>query len=535
MSDPVALAQVPVTLIDDASTVWELVVRRAAIDPDLVLLTDEHDRSLTMTELVDYAERTAAGLYALGIGAGSRVSWQLPTRIDSIVLCLALARLGAIQNPIIPIYRSREVASLLRQTEADVLVTPRAFRGFDHEAMAQQLATTSGRALQLIIADDPLPTADRAGLPPPPDHGDEVRWIYTTSGTTSEPKGVLHTDATLLAGGRGWRDASGINRNDVTAMAYPFAHIGGPDMLVAILSTGTPCVLMEMFTPDAATVLFNKYGVTVSGGSTAFYSAFLAKQRTQPGVALIPALRLLSGGGAPKPAVLYWQVKEEMGVRTAHGYGMTECPMITNGQPDDTDEQLAETEGRPVTGAEVQVRDEDGAVLPPGTEGAVWVRGPMLFHGYIGLTDEQSGFASASDGGGRWFSTGDIGVLRESGHLTLVGRSKDVIIRKGENISPREIEDVLATHPAVGGVAVIGLPDTDRGEIVCAVLELQTGAEQPTLEDVRAHCTAAGLAVHKSPEQIEVVEALPRTATMKILKRELKTQFTSQIPTHNVR
>ena len=517
-----AEATAPGALLDDTTTIWGLLDRRAQATPDLVLLIDEHGRTETAADLVTLAEATAAGLLERGVRPGSRVSWQLPTRIDTIVLCLALARLGVVQNPIIPIYRSREVASMLRQTGAETLVTPRSFRDFDHEAMAVELAATSGRALRVIIADDGLPSGDPAILPPPPVDGDEMRWIYTTSGTTSEPKGVLHSDATLLAGGRGYRDASGLRPDDVTSMAYPFAHIGGPDTLVAVLSVGIPCVLMEMFTPAAAVPLFTRHGVTVTGGSTAFYTGFLAQQRTQPGVPLIPTLRLLTGGGAAKPPAVFWQVQQEMGVRVAHGYGMTECPMITNGREDDTDEELANTEGRPVTGAEVQTRAADGTVLAPGEVGSVWVRGPMLFLGYVTPGDTARAFDQ--DG---WLETGDLGVLRDTGHLTLVGRSKDVIIRKGENISPREIEDVLQSHPAIAAIALIGLPDEERGERICAVLELRPGAEPPTVADVRRYCADAGLAVNKAPEQIEVLDTLPRTATMKILKRDLKARFTS--------
>ena len=209
------------------------------------------------------------------------------------------------------------------------------------------------------------------------------------------------------------------------------------------------------------------------GGSTAFYVAYLAEQRKTPGEPILPALRLMSGGGAAKPPEIHYEVRDEIGGRgVVHGYGMTEVPMISNGSPHDTDEQLANTDGKPVEGAEVRIVTLDGRVAGPDEEGEVRVKGPMVFHGYTdpSLTEE----AFDEDG---FFRTGDLGRLRADGHLTLTGRLKDVIVRKGENISAKEIEDLLYTHPKVVEVAVIGLPDPERGERVCAVVQLAEGAD----------------------------------------------------------
>ena len=211
---------------------------------------------------------------------------------------------------------------------------------------------------------------------------------------------------------------------------------------------------------------FSRHGVTMAGGSTAFYLAFLNEQRKDPSKPVIPSLRLLNGGGAPKPPEVFREVRAEMHIPICHGYGMTECPMITQGSIDDDDEQLANTDGAPVFGCEVQVVGEDGTPVPAGVTGEVRVRGPMVAKGY---TDPE--LSAASFGADGFFTTGDRGYLRDDGHLVLTGRSKEMIIRKGENISPREIEDLLQTHPKVAAVAVIGLPDRDRGERVCAVVE----------------------------------------------------------------
>jgi acyl-CoA synthetase (AMP-forming)/AMP-acid ligase II len=470
------------------------------------MLLDERDRHLTFGECRARAERIAAGLFALGIGEGTAVTWQLPTRIESVLLSLALARLGAVQNPILPIYREREVRAVLRDTDARWLCVPGVFRGFDHAALARALRETAGGSFEILEVDGGLPQGNPTGLPPPPADGSAVRWLYTTSGTTAAPKCARHTDATLIAGGTGLAVALDARPDDVGSIPFPYTHIGGPDYLVMLLLRGMSAVLLESFVPEQAVAVFRRHGVTLSGGSTAFYQAFLTEQRKQPGTPILPSLRALAGGGAPKPPELFWQVRRELGVPILHGYGMTECPMIASGSPSDTDEQLANSDGKPVVGCALRVVD-----------GEIRVRGPMLCQGY---TDPKF-TAEAFDADG-FFATGDLGQLRPDGHIVLTGRKKELIIRKGENLSPREIEDVLQSHPSVGAVAVIGVPDPERGERVCAVVETRPGAAPLTFAELQRHCRAAGLMTQKIPEQLEVVDALPRNATLKILKHVLR-------------
>ncbi len=331
----------------------------------------------------------------------------------------------------------------------------------------------------------------------------------------------MHTDGTLLAGGKGLALALGVSETDIGSVAFPFAHIAGPDYLVTMLLSGFQAVVLEAFVPAEAVEVLRRHGVTMAGGSTAFYQAFLAEQRKDPDVLAMPSLRILSGGGAPKPPEIFHAVLAEMGVRIIHGYGMTEIPMISMGSPTDTDEQLIATEGAPVAGAEIRIVSADESVAEPGVEGEVRVRGPMVCKGY---TDPEV-TAQAFDSEG-WFRTGDLGHLRPDGHLVLTGRLKDVIIRKGENISAREIEELIAAHPSVGDVAVIGLPDAERGERVCAVVELSPGADALTLEELAAFLANEGLMRQKIPEQLEVLDALPRNETLrKVLKYELRERF----------
>jgi cyclohexanecarboxylate-CoA ligase len=502
----------------ESHTFWELVDRRASLSPDALMFVDERDRRITYGEFRDRAERVAAGLYDRGIRPGTSVTWQLPTRIETVLVSVALARLGAVQTPILHIYRDREVGFVLRQQRSPFYICPGVWRDVDFPAMA---AAVEGGGPEVIVAYDQLPDGDPSVLPPPPDDGDAVRWIYFTSGTTSDPKGVQHTDQTLIAGGYGLFHAVELGPGDVGSMVFPFAHIAGPDYLVMMLLGGFGTVLMEAFVIGDAIPLFARHGVTMAGGSTAFSLMYLAEQRKQPGTPIIPSLQYLSGGGAPKPPELFYEVQREMGIRVLHGYGMTECPMIAQGSPRDTDEQLANTEGAPVSGCEITIVDADDDVAPAGVDGEVRLSGPMLFKGYTDpeLTKE------AFDGAGR-FRTGDVGHLREDGHIVLTGRLKDIIIRKGENISAKEIEDLLYQHAKVKDVAVIGVADRERGEMVCAVVESTDPSDPLTFDELVAHCRAAGLMTQKIPERLEVVDALPRNQTLnKILKYKLREQY----------
>ena len=510
--------------IYDAHTFWELLERRVADSGDRPMLIDDADRALTFGEVRDRAERAAAGFADLGVGEGTPVTWVLPTRIETIVVSLALSRLGAVQNPIIHIYREREVGFCIRQTTAEMVLVPGEWNGFDYTAMVEAATAGLDEPPKVLEAYHDLPDGDPDTLDPvsaPPTGDDPIRWIYYTSGTTSDPKGAMHTDATLIAGGVGLARALDMGAEDVGSIAFPYAHIGGPDYLVCMLANGFPAVLVEKFELAAAIDAYRRHGVTMAGGSTAFYTMFLGAQRQQADQQLIPSLRMLSGGGAPKPPEVYHEVVAEMGLPVAHGYGMTESPMICQGSPHDTDDQLAHTEGRPVHRAQVTIVRPDGSTCDPGEEGEVAVAGPQLFKGYKDPTLD----ADAFDEQGR-FRTGDLAVMRDDGHVSVTGRVKDIIIRKGENISAKEIENVLYAHPKVAAVAVVGLPDLERGERVCAVVETADGAEPLEADEMVAACTEAGLMRQKIPEQLVAYDGpLPRNATLKVLKFRLRDEL----------
>jgi acyl-CoA synthetase (AMP-forming)/AMP-acid ligase II len=460
----------------------------------------------------------------MGVGHGTRVTWQVPNRFETIIASFALARLGAVQNPILHLYRHKEVGFAIGATDAEMVLVPGEWNGFDYEAMVQELVAESTAKPRVVNVFDDLPDGDPATLAPAPTDGDEIRWVYFTSGTTSDPKGVRHSDRTLITGANGLAVALAMRADDIGSIAFPFAHIAGPDYFGMMLLTGFGAVLIESFTPAGAVAAFNAHGATMAGGSTAFYQMYLAEQRKAPDTPLIPSLRKLSGGGAPMPPEVYEEVKREMGIEICHGYGMTECPMIAMGSPTDNDDQLAHTVGKPVVGLDMRIVTDDETEASPGADGEVRVKGPMVFRGYTSVeaTDE----AFDDDG---WFRTGDVGHLRPDGHLVLTGRLKDIIIRKGENIAAKEIEDLLYAHPKVGDVAVVGLPDRERGERVCAVVQRPEGAsadDDLTLDEMSAYLAEAQLARFKTPEQLVVVDALPRNDTLgKILKYKLRDEL----------
>ncbi len=513
-----------------APTVWGLLARRAQTTPDAPLVVDGlSGERLSAGQVLQAALGLAAHLQGQGVGPSSVVTWQLPTGLPAFVLQLALARLSAVQNPLISLYGAAETEAVLRRNRPSVFIVPQDGSG-GVEGRARQLLPRLAEPPMLLplAADLPYPGPPHAAaftLPPeplsaPPD-GDAVRWIYVTSGTTAEPKGVRHTDEALLRAGLRLAEAMDARPDDVSTIAYPIAHVGGAMNTVMLLASGGSAVLLPRYQAAEAVAAFARHGVTVTGGSTAHYQALLAEQRRQPGTRLLPRLRLLNGGGAPKPPELVDQVRDELGCVLAHAYGMSEAPLIAAGRATHTAEQLACSDGAVVEGMQLRLVAPDGRPAAVNADGEIRVRGPGVFQGY---TDPALNAAAFDEDG--WFRTGDLGRLRPDGHLAVTGRLKDVIIRKGENISAREVEDLLSRHPKVAAVAVIGLPDAERGERVCAVVELRVGAEGLAFAEMQAWFETAGVMRQKIPEQLEVVDALPRISALnKVSKTELRRRY----------
>jgi cyclohexanecarboxylate-CoA ligase len=503
----------------EAGTLWELIEARAAATPDALMAVDELGRKLTFGSYRDQVEVAAAGLAAeYGIGAGDVITWQLPTWLESMVLVGAIARLGATQNPVLPIYRQREVGFCARQARARLLVVPTGFGTFDFEEMADAIAgSTDG--LSVMTSNRSLPAGDPASLGAPPSSADDVRWLFYTSGTTADPKGAQHTDRTITAVARGMAQRLAITDTDRNALAFPFTHVGGITWLFTSLMTGMVNILFEAFVPDVVVKVLSDQGVTLAGSGTAFHQAYLAAQRASD-TPIFPEVKNFPGGGAPKPVPFYYEMKETFGVPIVSGYGLTEAPILVMGSVDDRDDDLANTEGAPMPGVELKLVKLDGTLAAVGEEGEIRAKAPQLMLGYLDASLDADGFDEEG-----FFRTGDLGTLNERNMLAITGRLKDIIIRKGENVSAKEIEDLLFSHPQVLDVAVIGLPDEDRGERVCAVVSTPEGAEPLGFAAMVDYLKGQNLMVQKIPEQLEHVDAIPRNPTGKILKHELRKDF----------
>ncbi|WP_347403871.1 AMP-binding protein [Mycobacterium sp. 236(2023)] len=510
----------------NTETYWQLVQSAAREDPDRVVLVDDFGRSMTNGELCEAAGAAAAAFAERGVEAGTVVSWQLPTTLETMVVMVALTRLGAVQNPILPIWRESEVRFATTQLGTEVLIVPGIWRGYDHVALGDELARE--REMAIIVVDHGipvtdtlrLPAGDPASVPSPPASGNEPRWVYYSSGTTASPKGIRHCDRSVIAGSAGVVEMVGASSADVNPIAFPVSHIGGAAMLAASLLTGMRLVLFDSFDPERTPFAIAEHGATILGSATPFFVAFMAAQRKHGDQPLFRNLRGCVGGGAPITAELGRQVREILSVPgIANAWGLTEFPVATSAAPDGDPDVLDHTVGRPVAGVRVRVVDDRERELAPGEDGELRLKGPQCFLGYVDSSLDDAAFDA--DG---WFRTGDRGRLDADGNVVVTGRLKDSIIRNAENISALEIEQVLATHPAIADVAVIGVPDARTGERVCAVVVASPGVEV-TLESLYTHCQSFGLSKHKAPERLELVDALPRNLTGKVLKNELRVHF----------
>jgi acyl-CoA synthetase (AMP-forming)/AMP-acid ligase II len=442
-----------------------------------------------------------------------------------VLLFMALVRLGAIQNPLIPMLRENEIDFICTQTRTKLLVVPSVFRGYDHLSMARSIASRLP-GMRVIDADEGLPAGDASILPPEPDPSAEesartVRWLFYTSGTTAAPKGAQHTDASLLAASRTFDASTMLRPDDRTASLSPIAHVGGVLHILSSLTTGSRSIITAIFDPVGTTLQMEAAGITLGGSGVPFIQAYLREQRKRPGHRYFPDVRAFLVGGAPRPPSLHYEVKKELGgVGIVSGYGLTECPYVSWARVDDPDDKLSMSEGRPPAATEIKIIDAGGKPTPAGESGELRVCAPQLMLGYL----DSSLDADAFDDDG-YFRTGDLAMVDHAGYLTITGRIKDVIIRNMENISAREIENLALTFPRAAEMAVIGVPDAETGERVCAVVVPADPSDPPTLEELVAHLRTEGLNPRKLPVQIEYVTELPRNAMNKVVKKTLKEQF----------
>jgi acyl-CoA synthetase (AMP-forming)/AMP-acid ligase II len=509
-------------------TLWGLIVERARTSPNQRFSLDCSGRQLSFLEFRDSVMSTAQGFYNLGIRENDRVAWQLPTWQDTIILSAALNRLGAVQIPLFPSLRKNEVSYICNVARPKLLITTSQWKNFDYADLAkqvqQQLTGKAAEMKTLIVDPGTLPTAspqlNQIGHGIISNDTLPVRWIFSTSGTTSAPKTAMHTDTPFVSVGYAMNAALENSSSDVIPMFFPFTHVGGLMWLASTLLAGSQLLLADTF--DAESIAFaSAEGATIAGSGTAFHMAYLNTQNQNTNKPLFPAIRSFPGGGAPKPPELHYQVMAAFdGAGIISGYGLTECPIISMNTVRDPHDKLANTEGRLLPGMLIKIVKTDGSLCSSFEEGEIRVRGPHLC---VGFLDEELNKTAFDDDG--YFSTGDIGFLDHGGWLTISGRIKDVIIRKGENISAKKIEDLLYLHDVISDVAVIGLADVERGEIACAVVQLKTGGASLTFSVMQQYCLDGGLVIQEVPERLEIVAELPRNISGKILKADLKKYF----------
>ena len=486
-----------------AGTIAGLLDESAAIRPGRPLLRDDAGGTLTVGDVADLTAAATHWLWDAGVRPGMTVAWQLPSHLGAAVLMLALARTDVKQAPVLHLYRRREVCSAVDVADADILVVDRTTAA-NAEAGAH-VVTLPNDFLQRLRGMPQLPDPELGR----PRTADDVRWVYFTSGTTGRPKGVRHSDATLLTAARGFAGHLGLGGfpEEVGSIAFPIAHIGGIVYLAAALMADFPVLIVPKVAADDLPRLLTEHRVTVAGASPVFYQMLLSAQldagTSRP---LIPSLRMLTGGGAPCPPELHRRVRESMRIPIVHAYGMTEAAMVCVSMATDTDEQRSHSSGLPIPGTEVRI----------GTDGEIEVRGANVTSGY--LDPGQWSAASTPDG---WFRTGDQGQLRADGRIVITGRTKDLIIRKGENIAPEEIENELLSHPLVDEVAVLGQPDELRGELVCAVVRRSPRHRDVTLDELCAFLDKRGLMKQKWPERLVIVDEFPLTGLGKVSKSTL--------------
>ena len=505
-----------------------------AVCPDKLALTALQVESgavqrFTYREMARMADRIAVGLSRLGVGRNDVVACQLPNWWQFTLTYLACSRIGAVMNPLMHIFRERELSFMLQHGEAKVLIAPRTFRGFDFEAMAAGLQPQLPGLEHVVLVGGAGANSFEALLSGPewenaPDAReiltrsrpgpDDVTQLIYTSGTTGEPKGVMHSANSVMANIIPYARRLQLGADDVVLMASPMAHQTGfmyglmmPIMLRASV------VLQDIWEPRQAIALVRQEGATFTMASTPFLTD-LARTVAETGEGL-PTLRTFLCAGAPIPGPLVEQARAALGAKVVSAWGMTENGAVTLTRLDDSDERSFNTDGCPLPGVEIKVVDVDGQDLAVGEAGRLLLRACSNFGGY--LRRPHLNATDAED----WLDTGDLGYLDAQGYLRITGRSKDVIIRGGENIPVVEIESLLYRHPAIAMAAIVAYPDERLGERACAVVVPKPG-QSIDLRAIQDFLKAQKVAIQYIPERLIVRDAIPSTPSGKIQKFKLR-------------
>jgi cyclohexanecarboxylate-CoA ligase len=514
----------------DVASLADPLRRRAASDPTRLAIVDG-DVSLTYGVLNERSITLAGALVEHGVRAGDVLTMQLPNWWEAAVVYQAAMLAGCVLNPIVPIYRERELSFIERQCAPRVVVMPHVFRGFDHLSMQQQLSNELAEPPLVIVVrpESSLPDGvvafdDLATVPTqlPPVTVDDICLLLYTSGTTADPKGVLHSHRTIAYEVDSIIELCRLGADDHIFMPSPVTHITGYlYALVMPAVTGAAVVLQDVWEPRAATDLIERHACRFSVGATPFLHGLVEEYTRR---AMPSALSTFLCGGADVPPPLVRQASVRFDAHVTRVYGSSEFPTATCGRQGDGFEITADTDGVPIGPVECRLdtATSDGV-------GELLLRGPDLFLGY--LDGALNGDAFTSDG---FFRTGDLATIGPDGSVTISGRQKDIILRGGENISAKEVEDVLFEHPDVSEVAVVAMPDPVMVERSCAFVVPHGGAEV-TLHSLSVFLDDHHLAKQKYPERVEIVNELPKTASGKVQKFILRDVIAKKLATERER
>jgi cyclohexanecarboxylate-CoA ligase len=514
-------------------TVDQLLSEAIARTPDKIsIVADRADREqalrLTYRELGNLVDRAASSLNRLGVGPRDVVTVQLPNWWEFVVTALACSKMGAVFNPVMPILRERELLYVLNFCESKVFIVPKVYRGFDYAAMAEGMRGELHHLKHLIVVDgDGDPSFERSVLSaepgrqstkspslPPAMGSDDMAVVMFTSGTTGEPKGVIHTSNSLVGCTKALTQRFGLHDNEVLLVASPVAHMTGYAAVVMLsIYLGGTMVLQDVWEPKHGVSLMVREGVTYTAASTPFLNDIC--DVVAAGAPRPASLRSFLCAGATIPPVLIERAARDVGIHACSLWGMTESLASTLTEPSRAAEKSPTTDGRPLEGMEVRIVDFDGKPVPTGQSGRLLVRGCQMFTGYYKKPELKTFDAEG------WFDSGDLAYMDDEGYIRISGRVKDVLIRGGENVPVVEIENLLYKHPAVAAVAVVGYPDARLGERGCAFIVPKPG-NTIDLAAMQAYLAECKMAKQFWPERVELVADLPRTASGKIQKFKLK-------------
>ncbi|EJL4112068.1 medium-chain fatty-acid--CoA ligase [Escherichia coli] len=499
---------------------WQQTARAM---PDKIAVVDNHGASYNYSALDHAASCLANWMLAKGIESGDRIAFQLPGWCEFTVIYLACLKIGAVSVPLLPSWREAELVWVLNKCQAKMFFAPTLFKQTrpvdlilplqNQLPQLQQIVgvdklapATSSLSLSQIIADNtPLTTAITT-------HGDELAAVLFTSGTEGLPKGVMLTHNNILASERAYCARLNLTWQDVFMMPAPLGHATGfLHGVTAPFLIGARSVLLDIFTPDACLALLEQQRCTCMLGATPFVYDLLNELEKQP--ADLSALRFFLCGGTTIPKKVAREC-QQLGIKLLSVYGSTESSPHAVVNLDDPLSRFMHTDGYAAAGVEIKVVDDARKTLPPGCEGEEASRGPNVFMGYF---DEPELTARALDEEG-WYYSGDLCRMDEAGYIKITGRKKDIIVRGGENISSREVEDILLQHPKIHDACVVAMPDERLGERSCAYVVLKAPHHSLSLEEVVAFFSRKRVAKYKYPEHIVVIEKLPRTASGKIQK-----------------